>query len=96
MTVYSAETDSYQDACELIKKLQVAGIEGHIATGAVSIHCRLEQVNLAQSICNQSNAIFWCGYIGKTQELFLKTTEGVNLLIKCQRDAQSIVDEWKD
>jgi hypothetical protein len=96
MTVFSAETDSYQDAYKLVKNLQVAGIESHITTGAVSIHCRPDQVNLAQTICSESNAIFRCGYIGKTQELLSKTTEGVNSLIKCQGDARSVVNEWKN
>lgn len=96
MTVYSGETNSYQDACRLIKRLQAAGIESCLTSGAVSINCKPDQVNLAQEICEKSNAAFRCGYIGRQQELLLKSLDGVDLVKQRQNDARSVVDEWKN
>lgn len=95
MTVYSGEATNYQDACRLIKRLQAAGIESCLTSGAVSIHCKPDQVNLAQKICEQQNIAFRCGYIGGQQEVLLKSPNGIDLLKQKQGDARSIVDEWR-
>lgn len=96
MTVYSGETNSYLDACRLIKKLQAAGIESCLTSGAVSIQCKPDQVNLVQEICEKLNIAFRCGYIGVQQKVLLKSCDGTNLLKQKQGDARSVVDEWKD
>lgn len=96
MTVYSGETSSYQDACRLIKRLQAAGIESCLTSGAVSIQCKPEQINLAQEICEKLNIAFRCGYTGAQQEILLKSSDGVELLKQSQGDARSVINEWKD
>lgn len=95
MTVYSGETNSYQDACRLIKRLQAAGIESCLTSGAVSINCKPDQINLAQEICEKENIAFRCGYVGGQQEVLLRSPDGVDLLKQKQGDARSVVDEWK-
>lgn len=94
MTVYSGETSSYQDACRLIKKLHAVGIESCLTSGAVSIQCKPDQVNLAQQICEKEGIAFRCGYIGVQQELLVKSSDGIELLKQRQGDARSVVNEW--
>lgn len=96
MTVYSGETNSYQDACRLIKKLQAVGIESCLTSGVVSIQCKPDQVNLAQQICEKEGIAFRCGYISVQQELLVKSSDGIELLDQKQGDAQSVINEWKN
>jgi len=97
MTVYLGETQTYQDACNLIKKLLAIGIDASIAEGGVSIACKPEQINLAQEICKKLGVgvSFRTGYTSSCQELLIKSPDGRFLVEKVQGDAKAVVSEWK-
>jgi len=95
MTVFSAETDGYKKACELIKALKVVGIEACLAPGCVSISCQPDQVLLVQKVCKEQNALFRVGFIGHSQNFLLKSTDG-ELLKETQGNAQAVINEWKE
>jgi hypothetical protein len=96
MAVYSVETNSYSEACVLIKKLQVIGAECYLSCGCVAVQCKPDQLNLVQEICSNSNATFRSGYIGTQQDVLLKSSDGAVLAKKIQGDAQAIIQEWKE
>jgi hypothetical protein len=96
MAVFSAETDGYKESLALIDTLKTMRIHACIAPGCVSIFCYPDQVPLIQQACKEQNALFRTGYIGKTQDLLLKSQDGVELLKKVQGNSQAIVNEWKD
>lgn len=96
MTVYSAETNGYKEACELVESFRVAGIESALSMGCVTVYCKPDQVNLAKKICTDSGAIFRSGHIGRTQDILIKSLDGAALLKKAHGDAQAVIKEWEE
>ncbi|MEG5173236.1 hypothetical protein [Microcoleus sp. B3-D7] len=95
MAIFSGETSGYNKALELVKALELSGIDAFIGAGAVAINCKPDQVNLARQICTELSAVFREGYIGSAQNFLLKSKDGTDLARRAKDDAHSVAKEWE-
>ncbi len=95
MARFSAHAGSYQNACSLIERLKIAGIESNIMPGGVAIHCEPDRVNDAKAICKELGASFKGGYTSHQEDVMLKTQDGYEHLKQTTNDAIAVIKEWK-
>lgn len=96
MASFSAETNNYQNACNLIDRLELSGIRSNITAGGVAIHCQPDQVNTARCICGELGVSFSGGYTSHEQGVLLKSPDGFEHLKKVNSDAIAVIKEWKE
>jgi hypothetical protein len=95
MAIFSSETIGYQEACNLIKQLQIAGIEASITNAGISISCAPDQVNNAEAICKELGASFDAGYTSHEVDKMVLSKDGYDKLAQITDDAIAVIKEWK-
>lgn len=95
MAEFSSHAGTYQNACDLIEALKVAGIRSNITAGGISIHCEPDQVNDARVICKEFGASFSAGYTSHQENVMMRSQDGYEHLKQVTGDAIAVSKEWK-
>lgn len=95
MARFSSLAGTYQNACNLINRLKLAGIESNITAGGVAIYCEPDQVNDVRAICNELGASFSGGYTSHQEDVMMRSQDGYEKLVQVTNDANSVIKEWK-
>lgn len=95
MAEFSSHAGTYQNACNLIEALKIAGIRSNVTAGGLSIHCEPDQVNTAKAICKEFRAGFSAGYTSHQEDVMMRSRDGYEHLKQVTDDAISVIKEWE-
>lgn len=90
MTIFTGETDNYEQALKLVRMLEALDIDANITAGGVAISCKHHQISLAELTCASIGVKFKMGHSETELNTLLKSKDGTKSAIEAKDNAQFI------